>query len=203
MKKRILSVLMALALCLTLLPAPAWAAEDTLEGGTIVQEEQEETTPATSEQAVEDTTEGGTIVQEEQEEATTEGNGQSTNTGEGEQSNSETNTLTEIWFVRKPDSIGRSYDGTTDGSMVSFGTPQFTDGTNTFELTEGTDFTAKKAFDSADAGNHTVTVEVTLQSASPAHITFMPSPARLRTTMRNGRIPWNSRSTRRSLRRLP
>ena len=162
MKKRILSVLMALALCLTLLPAPAWAAEDTLEGGTIVQEEQEETTPATSEQAVEDASEGGTIVQEEQEEATTEGNGQSTNTGEGEQSNSETGTLTEIWFVRKPDSIGRSYDGTTDGSMVSFGTPQFTDGTNTFELTEGTDFTAKKAFDSADAGNHTVTVEVTL-----------------------------------------
>ena len=101
-------------------------------------------------------------MQEEQEEATTEGNGQSTNTGEGEQSNSETGTLTEIWFVRKPDSIGRSYDGTTDGSMVSFGTPQFTDGTNTFELTEGTDFTAKKAFDSADAGNHTVTVEVTL-----------------------------------------
>ena len=46
MKKRILSVLMALALCLTLLPAPAWAAEDTLEGGTIVQEEQEESTPA-------------------------------------------------------------------------------------------------------------------------------------------------------------
>lgn len=162
MKKRILSVFMALALCLTLLPAPAWAAEDTLEGGTIVQEEQEESTPATSEQAVEDASEGGTIVQEEQEEATTEGNGQSTNTGEGEQSNSETNTLTEIWFVRKPDSIGRSYDGTTDGSMVSFGTPQFTDGTNMFELTEGTDFTAKKAFDSADAGNHTVTVEVTL-----------------------------------------
>ena len=71
-------------------------------------------------------------------------------------------TRTEIWFVRKPDSIGRSYDGTTDGSMVSFGTPQFTDGTNTFELTEGTDFTAKKTFDSADAGDHTVTVEITL-----------------------------------------
>ena len=70
MKKRILSVFMALALCLTLLPAPAWAAEDTLEGGTIVQEEQEEATPATSEQAVEDASEGGTIVQEEQEEAT-------------------------------------------------------------------------------------------------------------------------------------
>ena len=59
MKKRILSVLMALALCLTLLPAPAWAAEDTLSGGTIVQEEQEEATPATSEQAVEDASEMG------------------------------------------------------------------------------------------------------------------------------------------------
>ena len=31
MKKRVLSMLMALALCLTLLPAPAWAAEDTQE----------------------------------------------------------------------------------------------------------------------------------------------------------------------------
>ena len=57
MKKRILSVLMALALCLTLLPAPAWAAEDTLSGGTIVQEEQEKApaaeSPAISEQAEE------------------------------------------------------------------------------------------------------------------------------------------------------
>ena len=56
MKKRVLSMFMALALCLTLLPAPAWAAEA-------------------------NAPEGGTIVQEEQEEATTEGNGQSTNTG--------------------------------------------------------------------------------------------------------------------------
>ena len=119
MKKRILSVLMALALCLTL--------------------------PATSEQAVEDASEGGTIVQEEQEEATTEGNGQSTNTGEGEQSNSETNTLTEIWFVRKPDSIGRSYDGTTDGSTIPIDLT-FTDGTNNIILKEGTGFTAKKTF---------------------------------------------------------
>ena len=70
MKKRVLSMLMALALCLTLLPAPVRAAEDTPEGGAIVQEEQEETTPAISEQATEDATEGGTIVQEEQEEAT-------------------------------------------------------------------------------------------------------------------------------------
>ena len=44
MKKRVLSMLMALALCLTLLPAPVRAAEDTPEGGAIVQEEQEEAT---------------------------------------------------------------------------------------------------------------------------------------------------------------
>ena len=31
MKKRVLSMLMTLALCLTLFPAPAWAAEDTPE----------------------------------------------------------------------------------------------------------------------------------------------------------------------------
>ena len=47
MKKRVLSLFMALALCLTLLPAPAWAAEaDAPEGGTIVQEEQQEEAPA-------------------------------------------------------------------------------------------------------------------------------------------------------------
>ena len=46
MKKRVLSMLMALALCLTLLPAPAWAEEDTPEGGAIVQEEQQEKAPA-------------------------------------------------------------------------------------------------------------------------------------------------------------
>ena len=35
MKKRVLSMFMALALCLPLLPAPAWAAEaDAPEGGT-------------------------------------------------------------------------------------------------------------------------------------------------------------------------
>ena len=43
---------MALALCLTLLPAPVRAAEDTPESGAIVQEEQqEENSPAVSEQA--------------------------------------------------------------------------------------------------------------------------------------------------------
>lgn len=43
---------MALALCLTLLPAPVRAAEDTPESGAIVQQErQEEISPAVSEQA--------------------------------------------------------------------------------------------------------------------------------------------------------
>ena len=177
MKKRVLSMLMALALCLTLLPAPAWAAEDAPEGSAIVQEEQQEEqekapaaeSPAILEQAVENgiaVQDGGdSTVEDGQPAATgapTEGGGQLTNTGEGEQPNSETDTQTEIWFVRKPDSIGRSYDGTTDGNMVLLGTPQFTDGTNTFELTEGTDFTAKKTFDSADAGDHKVTVEIEL-----------------------------------------
>ena len=70
-------------------------------------------------------------------------------------------TRTEIWCVSKPDSIGRSYDGTTDGSTIPL-SMTFTDGTDTFTLKEGTGFTAKKTFDSADAGWHTVTVEITL-----------------------------------------
>ena len=143
MKKRVLSLFLALTLCLTLLPTAAFA--EGADGGA-----------ASSETAA---AEGG---QPTATGAPTEGGGQLTNTGEGEQPNSETDALTEIWFARKPDSIGRSYDGTTDGSMVSFGTPQFTDGINTFELTEGTDFTAKKTFDSADAGSRTVTVEIEL-----------------------------------------
>ena len=49
MKKRVLSMFMVLALCLTLLPAPVRAAEDTPESGAIVQ--QEEISPAVSEQA--------------------------------------------------------------------------------------------------------------------------------------------------------
>ena len=58
MKKRVLSMFMALVLCMTLLPAPAWAAETGApEGGAIVQEEQQEApaaeSPAISEQAAE------------------------------------------------------------------------------------------------------------------------------------------------------
>ena len=143
MKKRVLSLFLALTLCLTLLPTAAFAE------GTNGSAISSEAAAAEGGQP----TAGGAL---------TEGSGQAANMSEGEQPNSETDALTEIRFVRKPDSIGRSYDGTTDGGMVSFGTPQFTDGTNTFELTEGTDFTAKKTFDSADAGNHTVTVEITL-----------------------------------------
>ena len=70
-------------------------------------------------------------------------------------------TRTEIWCVSKPDSIGRSYDGTTDGGTIPIGLT-FTDGTNEIKLKEGTGFTAKKTFDSADAGWHTVTVEIAL-----------------------------------------
>ena len=91
----------------------------------------------------------------------TEDNGQPANTGESEQPNSETDTRTEIWCVSKPDSIGRGYDGTTDGSTIPINLT-FTDGTDTFTLKEGTGFTAKKTFDSADAGWHTVTVEIEL-----------------------------------------
>ena len=70
-------------------------------------------------------------------------------------------TRTEICCTMKPSLIQRNYDGTTDGGKISIDLG-FTDGTNTFELTEGTGFTAKKTFDSADAGRHTVTVEIEL-----------------------------------------
>lgn len=173
MKKRVLSMLMALALCLTLLPAPAWAAEDAPEGSAIVQEEQEKAPAAESPAILEQAAENGIAVQDGGDStvedgqpaatgAPTEGGGQLTNTGEGEQPNSETDTRTEIWCVSKPDAIGRSYDGTTNGDTISLGTLGFTDGENSYTLTEGTDFNATKTFDSADAGNHSVTVELEL-----------------------------------------
>ena len=142
MKKRGLSLFMVLVLCLTLLPTAAFA--EGADGG------------AASRETI--TVEGG---QPTATGAPTEGGGQLTNTGEGEQPNSETDALTEIWCVSKPDSIGRSYDGTTNGSTIPIDLT-FTDGTNSIILKEGTDFTAKKTFDSADAGDHTVTVELEL-----------------------------------------
>ena len=143
MKKRVLSLFLALTLCLTLLPTAAFAE------GTSGSAISSEAAAAEGGQP----TAGG---------ASTKGSGQATNMSEGEQPNSETDALTEIWCVSKPDSIGRSYDGTTDGSTISFGTLGFTDGENSYTLTEGTDFNATKTFDSADAGDHTVTVEITL-----------------------------------------
>ena len=142
MKKRVLSLFLALTLCLTLLPTAAFA-EGT--NGSAVSSE------AAAAEGGQPTATG----------APTEGGGQLTNTGEGEQPNSETDALTEIWCVSKPDSIGRSYDGTTNGSAIPIDLT-FTDGTNSIILKEGTDFTAKKTFDSADAGSRTVTVEIEL-----------------------------------------
>ncbi len=142
MKKRVLSLFLALTLCLTLLPTAAFAE------GTNGSAVSSEAAAAEGGQP----TAGGAL---------TEGSGQATNMSEGEQPNSETDALTEIWCVSKPDSIGRSYDGTTDGSTILIDLT-FTDGTNSIILKEGTDFTAKKTFDSADAGSRTVTVEIEL-----------------------------------------
>lgn len=139
MKKRVLSLFMVLVLCLTLLPTAAFAeGEDvSISGGVIG--------------GGETGGEGGGIYVAPG--SPTEGGGGTYIPGE--------DTRTEIWCVSKPDSIGRSYDGTTDGGTIPIDLT-FTDGTNEIKLKEGTGFTAKKTFDSADAGWHTVTVEIAL-----------------------------------------
>ena len=139
MKKRVLSLFMVLVLCLTLLPTAAFAeGEDvSISGGVIG--------------GGETGGEGGGIYVAPG--SPTEGGGGTYIPGE--------DTRTEIWCTMKPSLIQRNYDGTTDGGKISIDLG-FTDGTNTFELTEGTGFTAKKTFDSADAGRHTVTVEIEL-----------------------------------------
>lgn len=127
MKKRVLSLFLALTLCLTLTPTGA-LAEEPLPEQTVV------------------------ATQEAQ-------------TGAGENAppaNPAEDTRKVIWCVSKPDSIGRGYDGTADGSTIPLGTLGFTDGTNSYTLTEGTDFTATKTFDSPDVGSRTVTVVITL-----------------------------------------
>ena len=139
MKKRVLSLFMALALCLTLLPTAAFAeGEDvSISGGVIG--------------GSETGGEGGGIYVAPG--SPTEGGGGTYIPGE--------DTRTEIWCVGKPSLIQRSYDGTTDGSTIPIDLT-FTDGTNNIILKEGTGFTAKKTFDSADAGSRTVTVEIEL-----------------------------------------
>ena len=140
MKKRVLSMFMALALCLTLLPTAAFAeGEDvSISGGVIG--------------GGETGGEGGGIYVDP---------GSPTEGGGGTYIPRE-DTQTEIWRdTQWTTKISRPYDGTTDGSTVSLSLT-FTDGTNEIELKEGTDFTAVKTFDSAEVGNHTVTVKITL-----------------------------------------
>ena len=143
MKKRVLSLFMVLVLCLTLLPTAAFAeGEDvSISGGVI----------GGGETGGETGGEGGGIYVAPG--SPTEGGGGTYIPGE--------DTQTEIWCVSKPDSIDRGYDGTTDGGTIPIDLT-FTDGTNEIKLKEGTGFTAKKTFDSADAGWHKVTVEITL-----------------------------------------
>ena len=152
MKKRILSLFLALTVCLTLLPTSAFA-----EGGDV----------SISDGVIGGETggEGGGVLVPP---GGSNGEGGGIYTppsgpaeGGGGTYIPEEDTRTEIWCVIKPDSIGRSYDGTTDGGTIPIDLT-FTDGTNEIKLKEGTGFTAKKTFDSADAGWHTVTVEIAL-----------------------------------------
>ena len=153
MKKRILSLFLTLTLCLTLLPTSAFAeggdvsiSDGVIGGGGTGGEGGGVLVPPGG-----STGEGGGIYVPPSGPA--EGGGGTYIPGE--------DTRTEIWCVSKPDSIGRSYDGTTDGGTIPIDLT-FTDGTNEIKLKEGTGFTAKKTFDSADAGWHTVTVEIAL-----------------------------------------
>ena len=201
MKKRVLSLFLAITLCLTLTPTGALAAEGQPPEQTVSATQVagtgagENASPAKPEEnqtenalaAAEKNTADGETDKETGKEA-----GQNEPTMEGKNelpalNNAEQNAAgggiyvapgspteggggtyipgedkrTEIWCVSKPDSIGRGYDGTTDGGTIPIDLT-FTDGTNEIKLKEGTGFTAKKTFDSADAGWHTVTVEIEL-----------------------------------------
>ena len=154
MKKRILSLAMALALCLTLLPAPAFAeGEDvSISGGVIGGGETGGEGGGVLVPPGGSTGEGSGIYVAPG--GPTEGGGGTYIPGE--------DTRTEIRCVMKPSSIQRSYDGTTDGSTIPINLTFTDDGTNEIKLKEGTGFTAVKTFDSAEVGNHTVTVKITL-----------------------------------------
>jgi len=210
MKKRVLSLFLAITLCLTLTPTGALAAEGQPPEQTVsvtqeaqipapaAEEEEEEKKTTSAENGAdendppanpeENPTENAPAAPEKNpaDEEPGKEAGQNKPTVEGENEplalglddagqnaaddeNGEAggtyisgeDTRTEIWCVSKPDSIGRGYDGTTDGGTIPIDLT-FTDGTNEIKLTEKTDFTAKKTFDSADAGWHTVTVEIAL-----------------------------------------
>ena len=132
MKKRILSLFLALTLCLTLLPTSAFAesGDVSISDGVIGGETGGEG--------------GGVLVPPGG--STGEGGGIYTPPGGPAEGGGgtyipEEDTRTEIWCVGKPDSIGRSYDGTTDGGTIPIDLT-FTDGTNEIKLKEGTGFTA-------------------------------------------------------------
>ena len=214
MKKRVLSLFLAITLCLTLTPTGALAAEGQppeqtvsvtqeaqIPAPALEEKEEEKTTPAQTgagenappanpeENPTEDApaaaekntadgeTDKETGKEAGQNEPTAEGEneplalglddaGQNAADGENGEAGgtpiSEGDTRTEIWRdTQWTTKISRPYDGTTDGSTVSLSLT-FTDGTNEIELKEGTDFNATKTFDSADAGDHKVTVEITL-----------------------------------------
>ena len=153
MKKRVLSMFMALALCLTLLPTAAFAeGEDvSISGGVIGGGETGGEGGGVLVPPGGSTGEGGGIYVAPG--SPTEGGGTYI---PGEDTRTEIWRDTTLWT-----GISRPYDGTTDGSTIPI-TLTFTDGANSFELKEGTGFTAVKTFDSADVGDHTVTVEIAL-----------------------------------------
>ena len=195
MKKRVLSLFLAITLCLTLTPTGALAAEGQPPEQTVSvtqevetgagendppanpEENPTENAPAAAEKNTVDKETGKETGKEAgQNEPTAEGKNDPLalglddarqNAADGENgeaggiSISEEDTRTEIWCTSKPTLIQRSYDGTTDGSRIPIDLT-FTDGTDTFTLEEETGFTAKKTFDSADAGSRTVTVEIEL-----------------------------------------
>ena len=195
MKKRVLSLFLAITLCLTLTPTGALAAEGQPPEQTVSVTQEAETgagendppanpeenptenAPAAAEKNTVDKETGKETGKEAgQNEPTAEGENDPLalglddarqNAADGENgeaggiSISEEDTRTEIWCTSKPTLIQRSYDGTTDGSRIPIDLT-FTDGTDTFTLEEETGFTAKKTFDSADAGSRTVTVEIEL-----------------------------------------
>ena len=163
MKKRVLSLFLALMLCLTLLPTSAYAEGGDGNSSNIGATIEENGKPAVPElQTGGDGKSDNEDKGDGQSDNEAESGGQSGNENGDEQSGSETDTRTEIWRdTSRSQSIRRSYDGTTDGSTIKVTFP-FTDGSNEILIEEGKHCEAVKTFNSADAGSHTVTVEITL-----------------------------------------